>query len=134
MMKLIDYQSKYGFRVAWSEEDESWVATCPHFPMLSAFGDTIEEALQEAVEALALYVGEYQNDDVALPEPTFVRQYSGQTRLRMSKRLHKRVVELAAEEGVSFNHMLVELIQDGFNTRCRREHNLVISRLSTKLK
>jgi len=102
--------------------------------MLSAFGDTIEEALQEAVEALALYVGEYQNDDVALPEPTFVRQYSGQTRLRMSKRLHKRVVELAAEEGVSFNHMLVELIQDGFNTRCRREHNLVISRLSTKLK
>ena len=124
-MKLIDYQSKYGFRVAWSEEDESWVATCPDFPMLSAFGDTIEEALQEAVEALALYVGEYQNDDVALPEPTFVRQYSGQTRLRMSKRLHKRVVELAAEEGVSFNHMLVELIQDGFNTHCRRDHNLV---------
>lgn len=126
-MKLMDYQSKYGFRVAWSEEDESWVATCPDFPMLSAFGDTVEETLHEAVDVLTLYIEEYQDDNVALPEPTLVRQYSGQTRLRMSRRLHKRVVELAADEGVSFNHMLVELIQDGFNTRSLQEHNLISS-------
>ena len=129
----MDHQSKYGFRVAWSEEDENWVATCPDFPMLSAFGDTVEEALNEATEVLALYIDEYRNDNVALPEPTLVRQYSGQTRLRMSKRLHKRVVELAAEESVSFNHMLVELIQDGFDTRCRREHSRIMSRLFAKL-
>jgi hypothetical protein len=51
----------------------------------------------------------------------------------MSKRLHKRVVELASEEGVSFNHMLVELIQDGFDTRCRREHSRIIGELFAKL-
>ena len=43
---------KYGFDIFWSDEDKGYIATCPDFPSLSAFGETEEEALQEAKTAM----------------------------------------------------------------------------------
>ncbi len=43
---------KYSINVVWSDEDECYIATIPEFKGLSAFGDTQEEAIQEAFVAL----------------------------------------------------------------------------------
>jgi len=32
--------NRYSFNIEWSEEDEEYIATCPAFPGLSAFGET----------------------------------------------------------------------------------------------
>jgi len=44
--------NRYPFNIEWSEEDQEYVATCPAFPGLSAFGESEEEALREGKIAL----------------------------------------------------------------------------------
>ncbi len=55
--------------IRWSEEDEAFLATCPSFANLSAFGPSPEDALREASVALELFIAEYEADGVALPPP-----------------------------------------------------------------
>ena len=52
--------NKYGFKLFWSDEDEGYIATCPEFPTLSAFGETPESALTEAQTALDLFIEEFK--------------------------------------------------------------------------
>ena len=59
----------YGFDIRWSEEDEAFLATCPSFTNLSAFGATPEHALREASVALKLFIAEYEADGQPLPPP-----------------------------------------------------------------
>ena len=58
---------RYGFQIKWSDEDAAYLATCPAFEMLSAFGETPDEALHEAQTALSLFVEEYQAEGIPLP-------------------------------------------------------------------
>ena len=60
---------KYSFALHWSDEDEGYIAKCPEFPDLSAFGDTPREAIAEAQVALELMIETYQDAGKALPEP-----------------------------------------------------------------
>jgi predicted RNase H-like HicB family nuclease len=103
---------KYGFEIFWSDEDEGYIATCPDFPGLSAFGETQEEAAREANVALGLFIQSYEEDGESLPCPTKIPEYSGQIRLRMPKDLHGRVAKAASKEGVSLNTYLVALISE----------------------
>jgi predicted RNase H-like HicB family nuclease len=65
--------NNYSFNVFWSEEDQSYIALCPEFPRLSAFGDTPEQALSEMKIVLELAIETYQVEGWPLPEP---RTYS----------------------------------------------------------
>ena len=60
---------KYPFNIVWSEEDGEYMATCPSFPGLSAFGETEEEALHEAKIALELFIKSYKERGISLPKP-----------------------------------------------------------------
>lgn len=46
----------YGFKVLWSDEDGGYIATCPDFPGLSAFGESENDALAEGKAALQLFL------------------------------------------------------------------------------
>jgi len=61
--------NKYTIQIFWSSEDEIFVAVCPEFPGLSAFGETREEALKEAQTALGLMIEIYREKGINLPEP-----------------------------------------------------------------
>lgn len=80
-------KNKYPFNIAWSVEDEEYMATCPAFPGLSAFGESEEEALGEAKVALGLFIKTFKEKKIPLPVPQVVSEYSGQTRLRLPKSL-----------------------------------------------
>lgn len=86
--KLYD-MPKYGFDIFWSEEDQGYIATCPDFPGLSAFGDTEEDALQEAKTALGLFVCTLNDQGAPIPEATTASHFS-------SRRLHRRPAAPAA--------------------------------------
>lgn len=60
---------QYSFNLAWSDEDNDFVATCPEFPGLSAFGPTRQEALAEGEIALGLMIETCKEDGITLPEP-----------------------------------------------------------------
>ena len=61
---------KYGFNILWSEEDSGYIALCPDFPGLSAFGETLEEALSEGQTALQLFIQVCEQTRDEIPEPT----------------------------------------------------------------
>jgi predicted RNase H-like HicB family nuclease len=103
---------KYGFSVFWSEEDGGYIATCPDFPGLSAFGESPEEAIQQASSALEGFVETLAKDDTPLPEPTVVPEFSGQLRLRLPRNLHKELTERARLENMSLNSYIVHLLSD----------------------
>ena len=77
--------NRYSMNISWSDEDESYVATCPEFPGLSAFGETPEEALAEAQIALQLFIDTYNEDGMPLPEPQVARDKIGTFRIPSSK-------------------------------------------------
>jgi len=108
-------KDKYSVRVNWSDEDQVFIATVPEFPRLSAFGDTRQEAIREALLVLEGYIEIFEEDNLPLPEPEKNREYSGQLRVRMPKTLHKKLAETAEEEGVSLNHWINVLLADRYN-------------------
>lgn len=65
-------KTKYAIHIFWSEEDDAFVAVCDEFPGLSAFGESREEALQEAQIALDLMIETYRDKGLNIPEPATV--------------------------------------------------------------
>lgn len=65
---------KYSIVIKWSDEDASFVATCPEFPGLSAFGSTKMEALAEYSIALDLFIAAYSENKMPLPPPQTISQ------------------------------------------------------------
>ena len=97
---------RYSINVAWSDEDEAFIATCPEFPGLSAFGETREESIGEAEVALEGFIEVLQGEGKAFPAPELVRSYSGRFLTRVPKMLHARLAKLAEREGVSLNSLV----------------------------
>ena len=60
---------RYGFDIRLSDEDGAFLATCPSFPNLSAFGPTPDRALQEAQVVLDLYLEEFEAAGLTPPPP-----------------------------------------------------------------
>src|SRR4051812_13713718 len=98
--------ARYPINILWSEEDGEFLAVCPSFPGLSAFGETEEEALHEAKIALELFISSYKERGIPLPKARRNSTYSGQLRLRLPKSLHERAAKMAEEDGVSLNQYI----------------------------
>lgn len=101
---------QYSFHVEWSKEDDCFIATSPEFPGFSAHGPSRTKALEEAEKALELRVEAMIDEGMELPEPNQIEQYSGQTRLRMPKWLHRELAEEAERQDVSLNSLLVSYL------------------------
>ena len=101
---------KYSINLTWSDEDNCYVATVSEFSGLSAFGDTPEEAVEEAKIAVEGFLKVYEEDDCPIPEPEILKPFSGQTRLRLPKSLHATLSQEALKEGVSLNSYIVHLL------------------------
>lgn len=106
--------SHYTYRVAWSVEDDEFVATVAEFPSLSRLAPSQVEALQglEAVLTDVVLALQEQGEDV--PEPISERSYSGKFNLRLGEKLHREVALRAAEDNLSINQWVVrKLMADG---------------------
>lgn len=101
---------KYPINIIWSDKDEGFVATVPEFNNLSAFGETYEEALEEARIAIEEYLAIMEEEGIPKPQPHTLSSYSGQISLRMPKTLHKDLVISARQNGVSLNQQIVNLL------------------------
>lgn len=93
--------NRYSMNISWSDEDESYVATCPEFPGLSAFGETPEEALAEAQIALQLFIDTYNEDGLPLPEPQVTRDNIRKLRISSSKPATPDSIDRGTQRGSS---------------------------------
>lgn len=103
---------KYSVMIQWSDEDESFVATVPELPDLSAFGETPEEAAKELREAKKLYLEVLAEDGEEIPEPDILKPFSGQLRIRIPRSLHASLTTEAKKEGISLNAHIVSLLSE----------------------
>lgn len=103
---------KYSINLAWSEEDSCYVANVTEFPGLSAFGESPEDAVEEAKIAVEGFLKVYQEDGCPIPKPATLKPFSGQTRLRLPKTLHATLNQQAQKEGVSLNTYLISLLSE----------------------
>lgn len=103
---------KYSVNLLWSDEDESYVATIPEFPNLSAFGDTPSEAAEEATKAAEGFIEIYNKDNIKLPAPLLLTPFSGQLHIRIPKSLHEILTQEAKKEGVSLNSYITYLLSE----------------------
>lgn len=63
--------NKYHINVFYSEDDEGFIADIPDLKYCSAFGDTPQEAVQEVMIALELWLEEAKERKMVIPEPTY---------------------------------------------------------------
>lgn len=103
----------YSQFIAWSAEDQQFVATCPELGHLMALADTEEDAARELKVAIDLVL-EHMAAEGATPPPPFEHSaHSGQFRLRLPRTLHARLVQQAQREGVSLNTLVCMLVSEG---------------------
>jgi predicted HicB family RNase H-like nuclease len=103
----------YSASVAWSEEDDEFVALCPEFRGASGSGDTAEEALAQLQESITVLLQTYADQGLNAPEPRMMEEFSGQVRLRLPKELHRELAIAAERQGVSLNTLFVTYLAQG---------------------
>ena len=62
-------ESKYEVIIFWDKEDEIFVAEVPELPGCIAHGTSKAEAIQNAEEAISLWLKTAKDDGIAVPEP-----------------------------------------------------------------
>ena len=60
---------RYEILIYWSDEDQVFVAEVPELPGCMAHGETQEEALEQAKEAMSLWIETAQEHGDPVPEP-----------------------------------------------------------------
>jgi predicted HicB family RNase H-like nuclease len=102
----------YTYRVSWSPEDSEYVGTVLEYPSLS----WLAEDEREAFDGIRRVVAEVVADLVANGEPVPVaiadRDFSGKVLLRVTPARHRTIALRAAEQGVSMNRYLNDIVAD----------------------
>jgi len=103
---------KYSFEVRPlpNEDGNGYLVTFPDLPGCMSDGDTIEEAIANAMDAEHSWIETAKEFGDAIPEPG---QYSGKWVQRVPKSIHARLAARSAAEGVSINAMVAAFIAEG---------------------
>jgi len=62
---------RYHINLFWSQRDDCWVADVPDLKPCSAFGDTPEEALAEARDAMEGWLASAREAGLPIPEARY---------------------------------------------------------------
>jgi len=103
---------RYPVKLFYSEEDKGYIAIIPDLPGSSAFGETPEKALKEIKIVEKMWLEVAAKEGMEIPTPSTEKQYSGRILARTPKTLHKQLAELAEDEGVSLNQLVVFLLSE----------------------
>jgi predicted RNase H-like HicB family nuclease len=101
---------KYAMVVAYSSEDEGFIATVPELPGCSAFGETEEEAIREVKVAVSLWLSAARKARRKIPEPIVEKTFKGRFPLRIPEELRRRLELEAKRRGVSLNELILQKI------------------------
>ncbi len=90
--------------------DGSYFAGVVELPGCMTEADSAAAAIDELDAARAAWIATELEEGREIPRPLGARRYSGKIFLRVSPHLHRRVVEMAARQGVSMSQWASELL------------------------
>lgn len=111
-MKTIDYYMNlpYKMEIVPDVEEGGYVALFSDLPGCITVGDTIEEAIENIIDAKKAWLEAALEAGTTIPEPDDLKEYSGQFKLRIPKSLHRQLAERSRKEGISMNQYCVYLL------------------------
>ena len=102
---MVPKNSKYSYRVTWSEEDGEYVGLCAEFPSLSWLARTPEGALKGIRRLVSKVVADMIQNKEPIPDPIATKHFSGKFMVRVPPDVHRQLAIQAAEAGVSLNRL-----------------------------
>lgn len=115
-------KNQYRIVIDWSDEDQAYIARVPELDGVVTHGDSEEEALKMAHEAIELHLESLEAHNEPIPEPVSLKNISGQLPLRMGKYRHREVIIQAHNRGIkSLNEYLCNLIDEDLKGKPLRE-------------
>ena len=111
-MKQIDYYMNLPYRmeIVPNTEEGGFMAMFPDLPGCITVGDTIEEIVQNIIDAKRAWIEAALEEKRSIPEPKDTEDYSGQFKLRIPKSLHRILAENSKREGISMNQYCLYLL------------------------
>lgn len=104
MEKNIEYYLELPYtRELIPEPGGIWFVQIKELPNCMSQGNSPEEALRNIDEAMRGWIKSELEDGEEIPEPKEEEEYSGNFRLRLPKSLHRQLVQVADQQGVSLN-------------------------------
>lgn len=112
-MKTIDDYMALPYTIEMmQEEDNSWFVQIKELPGCISVGETPDDAIRMIRDAQRAWLKVALEDHIVIPEPR-AGEYSGKFNLRVPKSLHRRLANMAEEEGVSLNTLCIALLAKG---------------------
>ena len=104
----------YPFTVRQLGEDEGggYLIEFPDLPGCVSDGDSIEEAIENGVDAVDSWIATAAQFGDPIPPPGSTENYSGRWVQRVPKGLHARLVGRARKEGVSLNTLVTTMLTE----------------------
>lgn len=111
-MKNLDYYMNLPYRmeIIPDTEEGGYVALLPELPGCITIGDTIEDTIENIIDAKKAWLQASLEDGHDIPEPDNLEKYSGQFKLRLPRSLHKQLAEQSRREGISMNQYCLYLL------------------------
>jgi len=110
--KLLEYYMSLPYTIKLVREEDGYFVEIEELKGCMSGGDTIEEAIKNIEEAKEAWLETAIEKGIDVPLPESMREYSGRFVVRVPRSLHKKLVELAKEEGVSLNQLVVHLLSE----------------------
>ncbi len=104
---------EYQVNIAFDPQDGLFVARVPELENCHSHGNSPEEALSHAKEAIELWIETAREKKIPIPEPMSQRKFSGKFVVRSEEGLHASLAREALRSGKSMNELVVELISKG---------------------
>ena len=125
MKKDINYFLKLNYPIiikkCVEDKKEYYFAEVPDLPGCIADGETPEEVMNMIEAAKEAWISARLEDGYEVPEPRNLEDFSGKFVLRVPKSLHRELSLKAADDGVSLNQYVVELISESLGRRKEKE-------------
>lgn len=99
-------QYPFDIQLLTEEDGGGYLISFPDFSECISDGDTVEEAIQNGLDALEETIAALESMNLSVPEPGSGGSYSGKFVQRVPKSLHARLAARAKQEGVSMNTLV----------------------------
>ena len=111
-MKTLKYYLNlpYKLEIVPDPDEGGFVARYPELPGCITVGNTIDDVVNNALDAKNEWLQAAIQSNAEIAEPLALDDYSGQFKLRIPKSLHRSLSEHSKEEGISMNQYCVYLL------------------------
>jgi len=111
--------SQYPFEIRplAAEEGGGFLISFSDFSECISDGETVEEAVQNGLDALQETIAALESMNLPVPEPGSGGSYSGKFMQRVPRSVHARLALRARQEGVSMNALVTSILVESLGRR-----------------